>query len=92
MPELPEVEIVKQSLIKKVKSHKINKVKVYNKNLRFKLENRFEKFLKNQKILNISRISKYIIFHFDKEKFCLMHFGMSGTLHVIKKKKINLQI
>ena len=39
MPELPEVEIVKQSLIKKVKGHKINKVKVYNKNLRFKLEN-----------------------------------------------------
>ena len=87
MPELPEVEIVKQSLIKKVRSHKINKVRVFNRNLRFKLENGFEKFLKNQKILNISRKSKYIIFHLQKEKFCLMHLGMSGTLHVINKKK-----
>ena len=87
MPELPEVEIVKQSLIKKVRSHKINKVRVFNRNLRFKLENGFEKFLKNQKILNISRKSKYIIFHFQKKKFCLMHLGMSGTLHVINKKK-----
>ena len=87
MPELPEVEIVKQSLIKKVRSHKINKVRVFNRNLRFKLENGFEKFLKNQKILNISRKSKYIIFHFEKEKFCLMHFGMSGTMHLINKKK-----
>ena len=49
MPELPEVEIVKQSLIKKIQRHKINKVRVFNRNLRFKLENGFEKFLKNQK-------------------------------------------
>ena len=87
MPELPEVEIVKQSLIKKVRGHKINEVRVFNKNLRFKLQNGFEKFMKNQKILNISRKSKYIIFHFQKKKFCLMHLGMSGTLHVINKKK-----
>ena len=87
MPELPEVEIVKQSLIKKVRGHKINEVRVFNKNLRFKLQNGFEKFMKNQKILNISRKSKYIIFHLDKKKFCLMHFGMSGTLHIINKKK-----
>ncbi len=87
MPELPEVEIVKQSLIKKVRSHKINKVRVFNRNLRFKLENGFEKFLKNQKILNISRKSKYIIFHFKEEKFCLIHLGMSGTLHLINKEK-----
>ena len=93
MPELPEVEIVKQSLIKKVRSHKINKVKVFNKQLRFKLDNNFQKFLKNKKILNISRKSKYIIFHFNNHKFCLMHLGMSGTLHIInKKKKKNLQI
>ena len=87
MPELPEVEIVKQSLIKKVRSHKINKVRVFNRNLRFKLENGFEKFFKNQKILDISRKSKYIIFHFQKEKYCLLHLGMSGTLHLINKRK-----
>ena len=35
MPELPEVEIVKQSLSKKIKSCIIKKVLVRNRNLRF---------------------------------------------------------
>ena len=38
MPELPEVEIVKQSLKKSIKYKKIKKVIVYNRNLRFKVE------------------------------------------------------
>ena len=50
MPELPEVEIVKRSLLNKVKNQKISKVNVYNRNLRFKIEDEFEKFTKNQKI------------------------------------------
>ena len=36
MPELPEVEIVRQSLLKNIKGKKINKVLVRNRNLRFK--------------------------------------------------------
>ena len=47
MPELPEVEIVKQSLIKGVQFKKITDVIIKNRNLRFKIE----KNLKN-KILN----------------------------------------
>mgnify|MGYP006202180651 CR=1 FL=1 len=45
MPELPEVEIVRQSLLKNIKGKKINKVLVRNRNLRFKLETSFEKKL-----------------------------------------------
>ena len=37
MPELPEVEIVRQSLNKKIKQKKVKKVIVRNKNLRFKI-------------------------------------------------------
>ena len=37
MPELPEIEIVKQSLDKKVKFEKIKKVVVRNRSLRFKV-------------------------------------------------------
>ena len=48
MPELPEVEIVRQSLLKNIKGKKINKVLVRNRNLRFKLETSFEKKLKNK--------------------------------------------
>ena len=45
MPELPEVEIVRQSLLKNIKGKKINKVLVRNRNLRLKLESAFEKKL-----------------------------------------------
>ena len=93
MPELPEVEIVKQSLKKKIKFKKIKKVIVRNRNLRFKLEYDFEKILKNKFITEISRISKYLIIELDYQKYCIIHLGMSGTMHLIdNKKKINLQI
>ena len=36
MPELPEVEIVRQSLNKKIKQKKVKKVIIRNKNLRLK--------------------------------------------------------
>ena len=42
MPELPEVEIVKQSLEKNVKSEKILKVIVRNRNLRFRIPTKFK--------------------------------------------------
>ena len=58
MPELPEVEIVKQSLKKKIKLKKIKKVIVKNRNLRFRLRKDFEKNLKNRFIRKILRISK----------------------------------
>ena len=51
MPELPEVEVIKQSLDKKIKFQKINKVVVRNRNLRFKISKNFEFFLRNKKII-----------------------------------------
>ena len=55
MPELPEVEIVKQSLNKIVKFKTISKVIVNNRNLRFKIQKNFEKSLKKKKIKKIIR-------------------------------------
>ena len=87
MPELPEVEIVRQSLLKNIKGKKINKVLVRNRNLRFKLENSFEKRLKNKFISNIKRFSKYLIIELESKSFCIVHLGMSGTIHILKNKK-----
>ncbi len=90
MPELPEVEIVRQSLLKNIKGKKINKVLVRNRNLRFKLQTSFEKKLKNKFISNIKRFSKYLIIELENKSFCIVHLGMSGTIHIIKNKKNNL--
>ena len=85
MPELPEVEIVKQSLSKKIERKKIKKIIITNRNLRFKIPLKFEELLKNKIIKKVTRFSKYLILNFYDESFCLIHLGMSGTVHLIKK-------
>jgi len=87
MPELPEVEIVRQSLDKKIKQKKVKKVIIRNRNLRFKIPRDFESFLKDKKIKKVSRFSKYLIIHFQNEDYFLIHLGMSGTIHILDKKK-----
>jgi len=94
MPELPEVEIVKRSLKNNVKCKKIKKVIISNRNLRFKIQKKFENILEGKSIINVQRFSKYIILTLDSYNYCLIHLGMSGTLHLInyknKKKITNL--
>ncbi len=89
MPELPEVEIVKQSLARKIVKKKIKKVIIKNRNLRFKIPVNFEQLLKNKIIKKVTRFSKYIILNFLDGSYCLIHLGMSGTIHLIKKDSLS---
>ena len=89
MPELPEVEIVKQSLAKKIQKKKIKQVIIKNRNLRFKIPLKFEKLLQNKIIKKVTRFSKYLILNFNDGSFCLIHLGMSGTIHLIEKNSLN---
>ena len=88
MPELPEVEIVRQSLDKKIKQKKVKKVIIRNRNLRFKIPFNFESHFKNKKIVKVGRFSKYLIIYFFKGSYCLIHLGMSGTIHIVDNKLI----
>ena len=90
MPELPEVEVIRQSLDKKIKLKKIKKVIIRNRNLRFKIPLNFENILKNQKIIKVSRFSKYLILSLSNYNFCVLHLGMSGTLHLVHNNKKNI--
>ena len=83
MPELPEIEVVKRSLLKMINKAKIVNIKINNKNLRYKIAHSFSKDLVGEKILKISRRSKYLIFHF-KKKLLLVHLGMSGKLLIMR--------
>ena len=88
MPELPEVEIVRQSLNKNIKQKKVKKVIIRNRNLRFKIPLNFESYFKNKKIVKVGRFSKYLIIYFFKGSYCLIHLGMSGTIHIVDNKLI----
>ncbi len=87
MPELPEVEIIKQSLNKKIKGKIIKKVLVKNRNLRFKIPYNFEQLIRKKKIKKVSRFSKYLILIFEDNTGCMIHLGMTGTIHLLKKNK-----
>ena len=58
MPELPEVEIVRLSLDKKIKKKSIKKVIIRNRNLRFKIPSDFESFLKETHTLALLEKAK----------------------------------
>ena len=90
MPELPEVEIVRQSLNKKIKQKKVRNVIIRNRNLIFKIPLNFATYLKGQKITKVDRFSKYLILHLSSRNYCLIHLGMSGTIHLIDSNKKNL--
>jgi formamidopyrimidine-DNA glycosylase len=84
MPELPEVEIVKRSLVKTINKAKIVDIKIQNKKLRYVISKDICKYLINQQITKISRRSKYLIFYF-KTHFLLVHLGMTGKFLVMRK-------
>ncbi|MDA8711747.1 bifunctional DNA-formamidopyrimidine glycosylase/DNA-(apurinic or apyrimidinic site) lyase [Candidatus Pelagibacter bacterium] len=89
MPELPEVEIVRQSLNKKIKQKKVKKVIIRNRNLRLKIPLKFNTYLLNKRIIKVGRFSKYLIIYLPKDNYCLIHLGMSGTIHIVNNKSVN---
>ena len=90
MPELPEVEIVRQSLEKKVKDQVVQKVLVRNRNLRFKIQSKFKRHLFKKKIKKVDRFSKYLIITFEDNTGFIIHLGMSGTIHLCEMNKKNI--
>ena len=85
MPELPEVEVVKRSLERKIQNLTIKKVKIYDPNLRYKLSRKKSLSLIGRKILKIDRKSKFLIFIMNKNIYMLVHLGMTGKFFFIDK-------
>ncbi len=89
MPELPEVEVVKKSLDKKIKKLVINDVIVLNKKLRYKIETKKFLKLKKTKIISIKRRSKYLLINLNNKLTILVHLGMTGKFFIIDQNKKN---
>ena len=87
MPELPEVEVVKRSLKRKIQNLIIKKVKINDGNLRYKVNKEEISKLVGKKINRISRRSKFLIIEFDQDKLMLVHLGMTGKFFFLNKDK-----
>ena len=87
MPELPEVEVVKRSLIKKIQNSIIKAVKINDGRLRYKINRNKIKKIIGLKFKKISRRSKYLLFFFNKDIVMLVHLGMTGKFFFVNHKK-----
>ena len=87
MPELPEVEVVKRSLEKKILNLKVKRVKINDFNLRYKVDKYKIALLKGKKIKKIERRSKFLIFEISSNLIMLIHLGMTGKFFFINREK-----
>lgn len=78
MPELPEVETIKNGLLCFSK-YRINLVKQSDKKLRFPSTLDLQK-LQNLEIINFTRRARYLLITLSQNKTLIIHLGMSGKI------------
>ncbi len=81
MPELPEVETTRRGLSAGVVGRRIASVIVYDSRLRWPVPSTLPAALTGQRILALTRRSKYLLFAFERGTM-LVHFGMTGSLRL----------
>ena len=82
MPELPEVETSVKGLNILI-GLKVYKVKIYTKKLRYIIPKSIIKIQKDSKIINIQRIAKYILIHFNCFRRISLFWNEIGPSRVI---------
>ncbi|UNC91597.1 DNA-formamidopyrimidine glycosylase [Candidatus Contubernalis alkaliaceticus] len=81
MPELPEVETIKESLKETISFKKIKEVEVFcAKLIKFPEVLQFVKDIKNKKIKSLERRGKYLIIKLTFNTNLVVHLGMTGQL------------
>ena len=88
MPELPEVEVVKRSLISKTRNSIVKAIKINDGRLRYKIDKSQIKKIIGLRFEKISRRSKYLLFFFNRDIVMLVHLGMTGKFFFVNRKKI----
>lgn len=88
MPELPEVEIIKNNLSDYLVDKTFHSIEVFTNKLRYKIPHNLGESIKNQRVTDISRIAKYIIVSLDNDYSLLIHLGMTGNF-LINTQRIN---
>ena len=86
MPELPEVEIIKNNLSDYLIDKTFHSIEVFTNKLRYKIPHNLAESIKNQRVTDISRIAKYIIVDLENKYSLLIHLGMTGNFLINAQK------
>jgi formamidopyrimidine-DNA glycosylase len=84
MPELPEVETVRRGLSPAMLGARIDKVELRRADIRFPFPSSFQKRLTGQRIVDMGRRAKYLLFQLDGGETLIAHLGMSGSFRMEK--------
>jgi len=84
MPELPEVENVRKTLKELVVGKEIEDVHIFYPKIITGECNEFTNAIKGQKIVDIGRVGKYLIFILEKKAF-LSHLRMEGKYRYLSR-------
>ncbi len=89
MPELPEVETLRQDLAKEVVGRKIRAVAVANGRSvrRHQSAKHFRALLEGRTIKAVGRVGKYLLMTLDSGDVLVIHLGMSGQLFRVRDGK-----
>jgi formamidopyrimidine-DNA glycosylase len=82
VPELPEVELVRQGLAATLVNQRVHAVLVRRHNLRYPIPENLPKLLSGQQLLAITRRGKYLLFTVSAGHL-IWHLGMSGSLQIL---------
>lgn len=82
MPELPEVETIKNMVSKVLADSTIVKVEVRQRKFREPVPENFERIVSGAKVLNLRRIAKYMLIDLNNGYTIIWHFGMSGKFKI----------
>lgn len=82
MPELPEVETIKNTVAKTLLGAKIAKVTVRQRQFRQNVPEDFEKRIEGATVIALKRIAKYMLVELDNGQTIIWHFGMSGKIKI----------
>lgn len=83
MPEMPEVETVRRTLIPLVKGKTIKKVTLWYPKIVATDHQKFVKTLPGKKIIAIDRYAKYLLFRLSSNLTIVSHLRMEGKYHLV---------
>src|SRR5210317_2122581 len=86
MPELPEVETLRRSIEPFLLNQIIESVDIHETRLRWPvIPSDFPKWVEGHRIVQLTRRSKYLIWHLDNDAALIIHLGMSGRVGLFQQ-------
>lgn len=82
MPELPEVETVRQGLTPVWQGRRFTRVTCYRPNLRLPFPDGFAQILTGRVVDRLERRAKYLLIHLSDRLVLIIHLGMSGHMTI----------